>query len=187
MKHIKMFESKYDEISLISIEEFLDAIKFPYDSKQIVIEWWNENRSRINIYYFPFKTSVGIMGSVISSDSVAINSKFNNPPHFLLYLALHESVHADQAFEGRIAPYFDTVVVDDYEGFLRAYGSLEREANDYAQNAMLDMGFEDFISSNMQMLRINEGAGSMVFSAMKSEIQKNNPKDLVEMIQKMIM
>lgn len=170
----------------ITVEHFINAIGIGEGYKQRVLEWWNENKSQINIYYFPFKTNVMMSGCILSTDSIAINSTFENKSENLLYVALHESAHAQQELDGRLSPYFDTAVQNDLEGFLEVYKTLETEANDFAHSVMIEMGFDSFISEYGSSLRFNELAGRMVFETMKREIEKNNPSNFMEMFEKMI-
>lgn len=170
----------------ISIEDFVNQIGIKEGYKQRVVEWWNENKSHIKIYFFPFNTDVMIGGCVLSSDSIAINSKFENNSEKLLYMALHETAHVQQEIEGRLSPYFDTVVQNDIHSFLDAYTSLEIEANNFAHNSMLEMGFDSFIREYGVSIRLNEYAGSMVYPTMQSQIKKHNPTNFIEMVEKMI-
>ena len=190
MKYIKsytLFESEKSIPSPISIEEFLDAINMPFESRQTIIEWWIENRNRIQIHYFPFNRNMMAYGAVFSNDSIAINSNFNADPLFTLYIALHESAHSDQANEQRINPYFDTVVADDLDNFILAYNELEQEANDYAEQSMIELGFNQFIRQNVGMLRQNLNYALPVFQAMKRDIQKYKPESLTDLIRNMIL
>lgn len=171
----------------IAFEHFINAIGIKEEDKKRVLEWWNENKSHINIYFFPFITNYILEGCVLSSDSIAINSKIQrNDPEIFLYLALHESVHAQQEAEGRLSPYFDKVAQHDLEGFLEEYKSLEIEANDFACNSMIEMGFDSFISKNRMALKSNENLGHMIFSVIQQEIEKNNPTSFTEMVEKII-
>ena len=170
----------------IAVEHFINVIGIGEGYKQRVLEWWNENKSHINIYYFPFRTNAMMGGCVLSTDSIAINSNFENNPEKLLYITLHESAHAQQELEGRLSPYFDTVVQNDIHSFLDAYIALEIEADDFAHNSMLEMGFDNFIHEYGVRIRLNEYAGSMVYPTMQSEIKKHNPTNFMEMVEKMI-
>jgi len=181
-----MNHKELHNVPSIAFEHFIVAIGIREGYKQRVLDWWNENKSHINIYYFPFKTNIIMGGCVISSDSIAVNSNFDNNPENLLYVALHESAHAQQELEGRLSPYFDTVVQNNLEQFLEVYKTLEVEANDFAHNAMVELGFDSFIIQYESSLRFNELAGQMVFETMKREIEKNNPTNFMEMFEKMI-
>lgn len=190
MKFIKdfgVFESSEAKSNYVNISDYLNAINISSKFKDSFIEWWNENRNRINILYFPFQTSMPIFGCVFSENSVAINSKMSLPAEFSLYILLHESKHADQEFEGRLSPYFDYVVENNYEEFSIAYYELELEANVYAESVLIELGLEDFVKSNSAMLNQNLSATHSVFQHMKRDIERLKPKNFQELISKTIL
>lgn len=124
-----------------------------------------------------------IMGCFFGTDTIAINSKVMLPPQIRLFIALHESKHADQHLEGRFeAGYFNTVVNGDKVEFLRAYTDLEREANDYAIESMRQLGFSDFINMEERRLRGNELAGSIVYDMMREDIQKFDAQNFTDLL-----
>lgn len=83
--------------------------------------------------------------------------------------------------------YYNTVVQGNRDEFMRSYIELEREANDYAEMALNQMGFEGFCRSQMPRLRMNEGAGGMVYEMMSNDIRKYNPVDFIELLERQIL
>jgi hypothetical protein len=83
--------------------------------------------------------------------------------------------------------YYDTVVNDDLQGFLRAYSELEKDANDFAINSMREIGFSGEMDREENMLRGNQGAGPMVFNMMKRDIERLNPTDFFDLLKKQIL
>lgn len=188
MKYIEplqIFESSAD-LKPITIEKFLENINTPETDRPRIIDWWHEHRERIKIYHFPFNPNVMAYGAVFSEDSIAINSKMNSNPEFMLYVALHESMHSDQALMETINPYFDKVVEGDYAGFIEAYMQLEIEANTFAEESMRELGYGKFIEQNTRMLQQNLQYGRPVYDVMSRDIQKYKPTDLVDLLRKMI-
>jgi hypothetical protein len=190
MKFIKdfhLFESSESIPEYVNISDFLNSINATNKLKDSFVKWWDENRSRINILYFPFNTSMPIFGCVFSENTVAINSKMSLPTEFFLYILLHESKHADQEYEGRLSPYFDTVVENNFKEFSLAYYELELEANVYAEGVLIELGLEHFVKSNSQMLNQNLSATHSVFQHMKKDIERLNPENFQELIRKTIL
>jgi hypothetical protein len=181
-KTFKLFEENIRGIKPVTIEEFVDKIKFENKHKENIISWWNENRHDIKIYYFNF-SGIGMhgFGSIFGDDSIAINSNKSYHAQFILFIALHESRHVDQYRMGILKPYFDTVVNNDYSAFLKAYRELEKDANDYAINSMFEIGFLDFIGKNPHGVRGNEDMGSSIFHIMRHIITQYNPSNLIEL------
>jgi hypothetical protein len=189
MKHIKsykLFESLTPD-NQITIEQFLDNIGIR-ENKQQIVEWWNQNRSNIKIYYFQFNSPQPIAGVFLGTDTIAINSRLPMPPHVKLFLALHESRHCDQHAEGILMPgYYDTVVNGDKDSFLQSYRELEKDANDFAINSMRSIGFEREMNMEEMRLRGNEGAGNMVYQMMTNDINRLNSTDFIDLLKKQIL
>jgi hypothetical protein len=186
IKKFKFFESITSD-NQITIEQFLDNIGISKNNQQI-IEWWNQNRSNIKIYYFQFNSPQPIAGVFLGTDSIAINSRLPMPPHIKLFLALHESRHCDQHADGILMPgYYDTVVNGDKESFLKSYKELEKDANDFAINSMRLIGFEREMNMEEGRLRGNEGAGNMVYQMMTNDISRFNPVDFIDLLKKQIL
>lgn len=190
MKHIKsykLFES-ITEGNRIEIDQFLNEIRIPNDKKSQIIEWWSQNRSRIKIYYFPFSSPQPIAGCFLSEDIIAINSRLPMPPHVKLFIALHESRHCDQHSEGIfMGGYYETVVRGDKESFLQSYRELEADANNFAIDSMYQIGFENEMMMESNRLRLNEGAGEMVYRMMTDDIRRFNPTDFIDLLKKQIL
>ena len=166
----------------IGIQEFIENIGIHPTNRDSVIEWWQRNRQHIQIHYFRFACSEPIMGVFLGENEVAINSKIAASGWMKLFLALHESRHADQHQQGVLMPgYWDTVVAEDEETFLAAYQYFEQDANDFALDSMVAMGFEQEIRQAEPRLRGNERAGRTVYQMMKRDIQKFNPVDLIDL------
>ena len=188
LKSYKFFESVQNLPGKITIEEFVNQIRIPDFKKQDVINWWNENRKDFNIHYFPFSSPQPIAGCFLSENTIAINSKMMMPPEVKLFIALHESGHCNQHRENRFMEgYYNTVVQGNKEQFLQSYIELEREANDYAEMALNQIGFEQFCQSQIPRLRMNERAGEMVYQMMTNDINKYNPVDFIELLEKQIL
>jgi hypothetical protein len=134
------------------------------------------------VHYFPFTSNEPILGCFFGTDVIAINEKPRVPPEVKLFIALHESKHADQHLEGRFSPYFETVKNGEMEAFLVCYARLEREANDFAVQAMREMGFNRFIGANETRLRGNEAMGPMVYRMMSSDIEKFKANDMFDLL-----
>lgn len=167
----------------IGIQEFIENIGIPPTNRDRVIQWWNINRSEIRVHYFRFSASDPIMGVFLSERDVAINSKIPAPGWMKLFLALHESRHTDQHRAGEfMSSYWDTVVAGDEEDFLEAYHSFEKDANDFAFQSMIEMGFEQEMQANESRLRGNEGAGKQVYQMMRRDIQKYQPSDFIDLL-----
>jgi hypothetical protein len=186
IKSYKLFESLIPD-NQITIEKFLDNIGISINKQQI-IEWWNQNRSNIKIYYFQFNSLQPIAGVFLGTDIIAINSRLPMAPHVKLFLALHESRHCDQHAEGILMPgYYDTVVNGDKDSFLQSYKKLEKDANDFAINSMRSIGFEKEMDREEMRLRGNERAGNMVYQMIKNDINILNPIDFIDLLKKQIL
>ena len=186
IKNYKLFESLTPD-NQITIEQFLDNIGIR-ENKQHIVEWWNQNRTTIKIYYFQFNSPQPIAGVFLGTDTIAINSRLPMPPHVKLFLALHESRHCDQHAQGRFMEgYYHTVVNGDREAFLQSYSELERDANDFAINSMRSIGFEREMNMEEMRLRGNEGAGNMVYQMMKNDINRFNPEDIFDLLKMQIL
>lgn len=167
----------------ITIQGFLSSLGFPDAEKSRISEWWAANRGRFQIHLFPFKGDSPILGVFLGDATIAINQKSMAPPPIKLFVALHESRHADQHLEGRFeVPYFQTVVAGDREGFLAAYSELEREANDYALDCMRELGFERFMTPQEGHLRGNEIQGPQVYNMMRADIERVKPQSFFDLL-----
>jgi hypothetical protein len=82
--------------------------------------------------------------------------------------------------------YYDTVVKGDKESFLQNYKELEKDANDFAINSMIEIGFEREMRNESQRLRSNELSGEMVYRMMTGDIEKLNPVDFIDLLKKQI-
>lgn len=184
----ELFESENIGKSGISIENFCNRIGIaPYMISNIS-EWWNTHRSNIKIHLFPFGSSDPIAGVFLGEDTVCVNESLRMPPHIKMFLALHESRHCDQEKDGIFMEgYYDTVINNDLNGFLEAYSRLEKDANDYAIQAMRDIGFTQEMEREENMIRGNERAGRMVYSMMKNDIERLNPTDFFDLLKKQIL
>lgn len=192
IKSYQLFEStSYDLPGEISIEEFLKNIRFT-NNAEVVADWWHKNRSHIKIYFFPFSSSQPIMGSFMDENSIVINSKAIQMmpfPEMRLFLALHESRHADQHREGKFMDgYFQSVVDGDFEKFSSFYEELEEDANDFAEDSLREMGFDRFCDQHMRGLRMNERAARQVFQMMSQDIRRFSPlNDFFDLLAKQIL
>jgi hypothetical protein len=83
--------------------------------------------------------------------------------------------------------YYNTVVNGDRESFLRSYSELEKDANDFAINSMRLIGFEREMSMEEMRLRGNERAGDMVYQMMTNDINRLNPTDFIDLLEKQIL
>jgi hypothetical protein len=193
MKNLKTFEDLFESEdlsdSLVSIEEFARRIGIDPSMIPGISEWWNENRSNIDIHLFNFSSTEPICGVFLGIDTVCINNRdLRMPPHVKMFLALHESRHCDQYREGGFMEgYYDTVINDDLNGFLEAYSMFERDANDYAIRSMREIGFGREMDREEGRLRSNEIAGNMVFRMMKNDINRLNPTDFFDLLKKQIL
>jgi len=184
IKSYKIFESLN---SHISIDEYLNMIRIPQDKIPKIVDWWNENRSNIRINYFPFSTVLPILGVFLGTDDVAINKNLNAPGFMKLFILLHESRHCDQHKEGIFMEgYYDSVVNDNKEEFLKNYEILEKDANDFAINSMKIIGFESEMKREESHLRGNESGGNHVYNMMKNDILKYNPTDFIDLLKRQI-
>lgn len=197
----KLFEAMEDH-PVLSIKEFLSEINepqepppgpiryppFPLISEEkipAIIKWWNENRSHIKIRYFPFNTYEPILGVFMSGEDVFINKNAPAPPDIKLFVAIHESRHADQHRKGEFVPaYFDTVMANDFGKFKEGYERLEKEANDYAFAALNATGIQ--LGMPEVMLRSNEKASQPVFDMMKRDIKKGNITNWFDLLKSQI-
>lgn len=173
----------------VTIEEFVDNLRLPLEEKDVIIDWWNNNRKRFNIHFFKFNTKEPICGVFIDENTIAVNSReVRMLPELLLYIMLHESRHADQEIRDKFSQrYFDTVVNNDKEAFLKGYKELESDANDYACESMKEMGYGEFISKVGKDLRRNEQEGEKVWKMMREDIKKFDAKTFSELIFKQIL
>jgi hypothetical protein len=172
----------------IGIREFLESIEISANHHDHIVEWWRENRARIRIHYFRFTSVNPIMGVFLGEGDIAINSKVSTPGWMKLFLALHESRHCDQHAKGILMPgYWDTVVAEEEDLFLEEYFSLEKDANDFAFESMVEMGFEREMRESGSRLRGNEGAGKIVYQMMRRDIQKYQPTDFIDLLKMQIL
>lgn len=174
----------------ITIEEFVDKLRLPMEEKDVIIEWWNKYRKRFGILYFPFNTTEPINGVFIDENTIAVNSKEAHrlPSEILLYIVLHESRHADQEVNDKFSErYFNTVLNDNKEEFLKGYKELESDANDYAIKSMEEMGFDNFVNHMGRVIRGNEKEGENVWKMMKKDIEKFQAKSFSELLSKQIL
>ena len=129
LKFSELFENaKTSDIpGEMSVYDFCLEIGFSKEDSEIISEWWDRMRHDIGIHYFPFETSHPIGGVFLSGDDVAINSKLNMPKEMKLFLALHESKHADQQKEGDFHDlYFKPALDGDLDAFVRGYNETEK-------------------------------------------------------------
>jgi len=186
-KYLNKFEIFENSKITLNIEQFLEKINIDPDKIPTIVKWWSENRNHIKIYYFPFNSTYPIAGVFLSTDIIALNSKMTLTPHVRLFLALHESRHCDQHAEGIFMEgYYNTVISGDKEYFLQRYKELEKDANDFAINSMIEIGFEIEMRNESNRLRSNEFAGEMVYRMMRSDIEKLNPDDFIDLLKKQI-
>lgn len=196
LKHLKSFTHLFESFEdspvgfpEISITEFLNNIGIRHDKATEVADWWNKNRGHIKIYFFPFKCAQPIAGIFLENDTICVNENFRMaPPHVRLFLALHESRHCDQYAEGIFMDgYYNTVLQNDKNGFIRSYEQLERDCNDFAIDSMREMGFIEEMNREERILRSNERAGAMVYDMMKNDIEKFDPVDMFDLLKKQIL
>jgi hypothetical protein len=192
MKHLRTFKL-YENLDPSNIPgeiqplEFLRFIGFSPIDCQRILEWWNVNRERFRIHYFPFRSREPIMGCFFEGHDIAINEIPRVPPPIKLFITLHESKHADQFMEGRFEDrYFQTVLRGDLEGFLDGYKELEEEANDYAINSLVELGFGNFILPEENRLRGNEGMGNRVYDMMSRDIARSGALSMSELLMNQI-
>jgi len=187
MKYLNSWKLFEDIGQIDTIDSFLNQLGIDNRKKPQVEEWWNQNRKDFKIRYFPFNTTKPIAGVFLGFDEIAINQTMFMPPVIKLFLALHESRHCDQHRQGILMKgYYDTVVRGDKDSFLESYIELERDANDFAIQSMRECGFERDINMAESGLRMNERAGEMVYPMMRSDIQKYQPKDFIDLLKKQI-
>ena len=172
----------------ISIYDFCSKIGFQNEDCEIISEWWSRMRPSIRLHYFPFRSTQPIAGVFLSGDDVAINSKLNMPKEMKLFLSLHVSKHADQHREGDFDDlYFKPVLDGDMDAFVRGYNETEKEANDFAIECMLDLGFNRFIEMQERNLRGNELAGRQVYKMMQDDIAEHKSDSFVDLIRSQIL
>lgn len=189
LKYFKqIFESTEITSNPISIDLYCEKIGIsPYMISNIS-DWWNKNRSHIDIHFFPFSSIDPIAGVFLGEKTVCINQNLRMPPHIKLFLALHESRHCDQYKNGDfIEGYYDTVLKNDFEGFLEAYSMFEKDANDFAIDSMRNIGFSNEMNREENMIRGNERAGRMVYNMMKKDIERIKPTDFFDLLKKQIL
>ena len=187
LQKFKLFE-RLDNSTLVTIEQLLERIGIPNPMRPNIANWWNQNRSEIRIHFFRFNTTESIGGVIIDGNTIVLNDdSMPMPPHVKLFLALHESRHCDQHRMGNsITQYFDSVVRNDKQSFMRHYVELERDANDFAIQSMRACGFDRQMNFEERMLRANEMAGDMVYQMMSDDIQRINPVDFFDLLKKQI-
>ena len=172
----------------ISIEDYIDAVNndgLLTPHRENIIKWWNENRENIDIHYFPF-SKLKAYGAVLSENAVAVNSDMRIPSEFLLFLILHESRHLDQMPDNEFEDgYYINVVNNDLENFSKSYKLLERDANQYANNTLEEMGIMGVMSK--YSLDRNESMGIQVFSMMRRDIEKYKSTSFLDLIRKQIL
>jgi hypothetical protein len=187
MKYLKkflIFESQSIENYLIDIINLLDKIGIESSN---FIEWWNNEKNNIEIYFFEFKNR-NIVGGIIGKNKIALNSKHSliNYPVFFLFILVHESKHIEQYNDGKFDKgYFQTVLNNDKEEFLKYYIKSEKEANDYGIEIMKELGFNQ-INNLESMIRSNEKHGLEVFEMIKRDIEKYNSESFFDLILKQI-
>lgn len=192
MKHLSTFKlfERLDNSTLVTIEQFLERVRIPNHIRPQIINWWNQNRSEIRIHFFRFNTTEPIGGIITDGNTIVLNDDLQTrpmPPHIKLFLALHESRHCDQHRMGNsITQYFDSVIRNDRQSFMRHYQELESDANDFAIQSMRACGFDRQMNFEERMLRSNEMAGDMVYQMMSDDIQRLNPVDLFDLFKKQI-
>ena len=192
MKHLNTFKlfERLDNSTLVTIEQLLERIGIPNPMRPNIVNWWNQNRSEIRIHFFRFNTTEPIGGIITDGNTIVLNDDLHirpMPPHIKLFLALHESRHCDQHMMGNsITQYFDSVVRNDRQSFMRHYQELESDANDFAIQSMRTCGFDRQMNFEERMLRSNEMAGDMVYQMMSNDIQRINPVDFFDLLKKQI-
>jgi len=182
----QLFENLEDHPAM-PIEEFVNVINLPKQKQTQAIDWWKKNRGNIKIHFVEFSTHEPILGVFMSGEDVLVNAKAwpPAPPELRLFIAAHESRHADQHRKGMFGPnYFDPVVNDDFEKFKHGYQRLEKDANDFAFNAMEGMGVRLPIPE--QHIRGNERAAHEVFYMMQRDIKESGATDMFELLKSQI-
>lgn len=196
MKYLKeffLFENSKQLTGEISVEEYIKKAipELDPDTTQRFCSWWSENRSVYKIYFFRFNSQMPIVGGIVESNGLAINKTVMGrmPPFMRIFLLLHESKHLDQnAKNDFMSNYFDSVVQNNYELFKSSYVRLEKEANDFAIDVMIQNDFySDDIKRAEGMLRSNERAYSSVYRMMQQDIKKSGAKDFFELIKSQIL
>lgn len=189
MKYLKKFNESNSYIVLpneISISDFIDRLNEKSKlsiSKEVIINWWNNNLPNIRIFYFPFKINQ-IIGCCFSENRVVINSTSHSPSDIKLFIALHESKHTLQ--DDVEEKYFKTVINGDKESFMKNYRELENDANNFALNSLKEMGLNISISDENR-LRSNENMGNNVYNMMSNDIIKTRSTTLSELFYKQIL
>lgn len=192
MKYLKNFKI-YESISLpsrITIDEYVEQVlpQLDIETKTRFCDWWSENRSNYNIYFFKFKSTAPIIGGIVGEDSLAINHMIKRlPPHMSLFLPLHESKHLDQHADREFMDgYFHSVVRNDFPLFVKSYRKLEKEANDYAFEVMKNLDIFTQELSSDRNIRGNEYAADQVFRMMQNDIKRTGARDFFELIKTQI-
>ncbi len=166
-----------------SISEYLDQIddnRTPLN-KELIIHWWNDNLSHVNIHYFDF-ANPGIAGVALDANNIAVNRLTRMPAEIKMFITLHESRHTYHYSHMDLnMHYFETVANEEKENFLDAYARLEADANTFAFNSCEEIGImlPDRVK---QDLRRNEEAGRAVYSMMKRDIQSTGASDFKELL-----
>jgi hypothetical protein len=78
--------------------------------------------------------------------------------------------------------YFYPVQKDDIDLFLSGYIKTEKEANDYALQEMVDLGFYEFVSKFEGSLRSNETIGESVFRTISDDMCKTGSVSFQDLI-----
>jgi hypothetical protein len=176
----------------ISIGEFIDSINHDGmlgKNKQSAIDWWDTNRGGVNINLFEFNSPHPIVGCAISLDTVAMNMNMvgRMPSEIILFILIHESKHLDQASNSEFDDgYFQTIVNGDTDGFVEYYMKSEKEANQYAENAMNVIGFNGTMAKYQLNRNEDIGAAAETYSMMKKDIEATNATSLFDLIKSQI-
>lgn len=190
LKNFKIYESIDGLPGKISIDEYVKQVlpQLDIETKKRFCDWWIENRSNYNIYFFKFKSNAPIMGGIVGEDSLAINHMIKRlPPHMSLFLLLHESKHLDQHANSEFMDgYFNSVVRNNFPLFVTSYRKLEKEANDYAFEVMQNLDIFNQELSRDRNIRGNEYAADQVFGMMQNDIKKTGARDFFELIKTQI-
>jgi hypothetical protein len=172
---------KSDNSNLINIEQLVDEIGISDFMKPGVISWWNKNKRDIKMYFLPFLRRKPLAALFLSEDTIVINEKLKMSPHVRLFLILHETHHCEQYKDGRFTKgYYETVLRNDRESFTKAYVELQKEANDFAINSMIEIGFDIEMEVAEMRLRASERSADTIYNLMKEEISTLDPNNITE-------
>jgi hypothetical protein len=115
-----------------------------------------------------------VVGGMIDTDNVLLNANFNIPfldeLKFTLYVVLHEARHLIQYNQNQYDKYIKLAVDGDYDAFKDLYIYLERDANDFAEEIMLKLGYTD-----LSMFRQNEDSALPVYNLIRMRNKKIEP------------